>query len=283
MTARLVAMAAALVPLASSAAHADDWFALPQQWAAADADFSRQAAEPEPASRPAPDIGQILKEDLQRWPGELWTDLRLAYGSPRSLLALGIAGAATWAIREYADDPAANHWKDDGGQLGVGVNIGDVLGHPGTHLAAAAGLYFAGAASADPRLLGFARRMIDTLVLTDLSTLAVKGIAGSDRPNGQRWGFPSGHAASSFAVATLVDDEFGHGWGTMAYALAGFVGWSRIDGGKHDVSDVFFGAAMGIVIARGICEGRSRQAAGEWAVVPYVAPDMAGVAFVKAF
>jgi membrane-associated phospholipid phosphatase len=66
--------------------------------------------------------------------------------------------------------------------------------------------------------------------------------------------FPSIHSSSGFAAATVVAREVAERWpaqkgwvGPVAYALAATPGLSRIYMGKHWMSDVVMGAAVGII------------------------------------
>lgn len=59
--------------------------------------------------------------------------------------------------------------------------------------------------------------------------------------------FPSGHAAASFAVASVVA-RCCPALGWPAYALAGFVAVTRVFRGSHYVSDVLAGVVVGLVI-----------------------------------
>lgn len=66
------------------------------------------------------------------------------------------------------------------------------------------------------------------------------------RPNGDDRSFPSGHAAFSFTAAEFMRKRYGWEYGLPAYALAGFVAYSRVEADKHNPIDVIVGAAMGI-------------------------------------
>jgi membrane-associated phospholipid phosphatase len=76
----------------------------------------------------------------------------------------------------------------------------------------------------------------------------------SDRSGFNRFqsSFPSGHALSAFAVATVVAHRYReHRWVPFAaYGIAAAIGFSRVSEGAHFSSDVFMGAALGYTITR---------------------------------
>jgi len=101
--------------------------------------------------------------------------------------------------------------------------------------------------------------------------LAFKGITGRKQPlqytgngpytdsffNGTHNPFHSGgfysvHAMAATSVAAVIAHRYrNHRWVPfVAYGLAGAISFARITGSNHFPSDVFFGGAMGFVIAR---------------------------------
>jgi len=58
--------------------------------------------------------------------------------------------------------------------------------------------------------------------------------------------FPSGHTASSFAVAGAIYFLGNKNWGIGAFILAGAIGFSRLYLGVHYPSDVICGGMVGI-------------------------------------
>ncbi len=84
--------------------------------------------------------------------------------------------------------------------------------------------------------------------LTSLAVTAVlKEAVPKKRPNGGKHSFPSGHTSIAFQGAGFIHKRYGLGYAIPAYAIASFVGYSRIKGKKHYVEDVVAGAAIGVV------------------------------------
>jgi undecaprenyl-diphosphatase len=63
--------------------------------------------------------------------------------------------------------------------------------------------------------------------------------------------FPSGHATTAFALATLLSLWYPRGTAGLV-ALAALVGWSRVVLGSHFPSDVLGGAILGCAVVLGL-------------------------------
>lgn len=75
----------------------------------------------------------------------------------------------------------------------------------------------------------------------------LKRIVLKPRPDGSdNYAFPSGHTTSAFSGAAFIERRYGWKYGIPAYAMASFVGYSRIQANKHDGWDVLGGAIIGI-------------------------------------
>ena len=77
-------------------------------------------------------------------------------------------------------------------------------------------------------------------------TFTLKYTIDAERPDGGSHSFPSGHTSISFSAAEFVRKRYGREYGLPMYALASFVGYSRVEAEEHYVRDVLAGAAIGI-------------------------------------
>ena len=79
------------------------------------------------------------------------------------------------------------------------------------------------------------------------ATYALKYTVPERRPNGGAHSFPSGHTSASVSAAEFIRKRYGWEYGVPAYALAGYVGYTRVESGQHYAHDVLAGAAIGFV------------------------------------
>jgi len=75
------------------------------------------------------------------------------------------------------------------------------------------------------------------------------------------WSFPSGHSASAFGGAWLMNHTFAHRW-RLRYVLASLVAFSRIYLGDHYPGDVTSGSLLGLLFAMFFRKLFSRKRAG---------------------
>ncbi|WP_149276341.1 phosphatase PAP2 family protein [Pareuzebyella sediminis] len=82
------------------------------------------------------------------------------------------------------------------------------------------------------------------------ATWILKYAINKPRPEGRLDGhaFPSGHTSFAFEGASFVQKRYGWKYGVPAYLVAGFVGYSRLEGinDRHDGWDILSGALVGI-------------------------------------
>ncbi|MCQ2251640.1 MAG: phosphatase PAP2 family protein [Bacteroidales bacterium] len=90
-----------------------------------------------------------------------------------------------------------------------------------------------------------------SIALMAISVNGVKNTAKLMRPDGSSHNsFPSGHSATAFMTATMLNKEYGHlsPWvGMLAYTNATATGLMRMANNRHWMSDIMAGAGFGIM------------------------------------
>jgi membrane-associated phospholipid phosphatase len=173
------------------------------------------------------------------------------YGVPFLL----ISGALIATDRKTADllpntqDQAI--WSGRVSQIGASYTLAGLAG----------ATYLIGRATDNQRAREAGFLGLEAIAHSQLLVLGLKQITQRERPlvNDQRGGFwkggdsfPSGHAATSFALATVFAYEYRDHIAVpvTAYSLASLVAASRMSARRHWVSDVFVGSSLGFLVGR---------------------------------
>jgi membrane-associated phospholipid phosphatase len=83
-------------------------------------------------------------------------------------------------------------------------------------------------------------------VMTEGTSLVLQHFIREQRPDKSDWhSFPSDSAAVAFSAASYLQIRYGWNYGLPAYAVAAFVGYSRVEAKKHHWGDVLAGAVLG--------------------------------------
>jgi membrane-associated phospholipid phosphatase len=167
--------------------------------------------------------------------------------SRESLVPL-LAGSAFTAAATRFDGGTQELLKGQAEGLG---EFGASAGAFRTIAPVTAGLFAAGRASTDSRFRAASYDVAQATIVTGLYTGLLKAAVGRTRPDGSDTkSFPSGHTSNAFAWAAVASHHYGPKVGIPAYALAGFIGASRIERDKHHLSDVVAGATIGFIVGR---------------------------------
>jgi membrane-associated phospholipid phosphatase len=111
--------------------------------------------------------------------------------------------------------------------------------------------YAIGRVTHNPKAATVGGDLVRAQLISQAIVQATKHAVGRERPDASNsQSFPSGHSASAFASATVLQRHFGWKVGVPAYAFAGFVAGSRLAMSKHYLSDVLVGAGVGIATGR---------------------------------
>ena len=191
-----------------------------------------------------------------------------------TLTILSIGGAAA-ALGRSIDAPVTRTFSSSE-SLGTVLHSGETIGGARMQLAGALTTYTLGRITGSPKVTQVGADLIRAQIVTQGLTAGIKMAVGRQRPDGTQYSFPSGHSSVTFATATVLQRNFGWKVGIPAYGLAAYVAASRVQVERHFLSDVTFGAAIGIVAGRTVTVGRGDA---RFAVAPAVVPGGAGVSF----
>lgn len=235
--------------------------------------FLALALHPAPAAQPAAAV-EPIDRPLTRLFQNLGRDLK-GLPSTRSagIVAAGVAGG--WFARSGDQDLAG--WalrKGDSRYADAGMVMGDGWVQGGLALST----YAIGAIGGRERVAHVGSDLIRAQVLNGLLTTGLKVSVDRRRPGGGEHGFPSGHTSAAFATAAVLDGQYGWKAGVPAYALAGFIGWTRVRDHVHFLSDVVIGGTIGAVVGRTVTSGHRERS---WSIAPAPTPAGAGVVFLK--
>jgi len=227
------------------------------------------------------------KSDVASLPNRFIEDSRDAFFRADNLTALLLAGGASIAMHNTdADDNLNENFQRHRVFRGFTDESLNVIGYPGAHFAAAGFWYVLSAEHQDEFNRERAWTMMTALSITGLTTGGLKAIRNNDTPNGSRWAWPSGHTASSFTVASVLDEFYGPKVGIPAYAVAGLVAYRMMDTGDHWASDVVFGATLGWVVGHTVAGKHKKFEIAGFQVLPYLAntnSSAMGISLVKQF
>ena len=199
--------------------------------------------------------------DKSNFLSDFRADLESLCTRENALLLLG-AGSVSYAMHESLDDDVAENTARHRNRWGKTQNFIAGIGNPPHQLAAISGLYAYSLLQDDVESHELSKSLLNAVAITEMGTTMLKFAANTGRPNGDSYGWPSGHTSSSFAFASVLDEYYGHWFGIPAYTVAGLVAWERIDDREHDLSDVVFGAALGYVIGRTVAHDHHTRICG---------------------
>lgn len=212
-----------------------------------------------PPDRPLTRIVQNLGNDLKQLP------------AAETVVILGVGGAATM-IASHSDH-RVDRWTVTH-PASSWTTIGRVGGDGWVMGGAALGTWAAGAVTHHRLTAHVGADLIRVQVLNGVLTTSLKVAVNRTRPSGGTHAFPSGHTSATFASAGVLQQHFGWKVGGPAYAAAAFVASTRVRDRAHWVSDVAFGATVGLISARAVTRGHQ---SATWSVTPVAIPGGGGI------
>jgi membrane-associated phospholipid phosphatase len=203
--------------------------------------------------------GEEQKKPNRRFKGTLLHNLGddLKHMPRRNSLYWLAAGGAMTAAIHPADDYINEHLS--------GSDFADGFFRPGKYIGSfpvILGASFTTYLIGRERHIGWVQHLgmdlIEATLLSEGITQGLKVAIRRDRPlrdDGTRangFSFPSGHAAVTFAAATVFQQHFGWKAAIPTYLVASYVAMSRLHDERHFASDVMAGATEGIIIGRSV-------------------------------
>lgn len=224
-----------------------------------------------PAPAAAPDV-QAMPSVLSLFTG-LGRDIR-HLPSRETAIVLGVAGGLSLAVHSHDADvtksASGSEMTDEVLDAGATVGGGEV------QIGLAVAAYALGRIGGNTPLATVGADLVRAQILDMLLTQGLKFAVDRTRPDGHPYSFPSGHTSSTFATAAVLARHFGWKAAVPAYGVATYVAASRLSENKHYLSDVIFGAGLGIVSGRAVTVGRGKAKFG---VAPFAAAGGGGVGF----
>ncbi len=157
--------------------------------------------------------------------------------------------------------PADDYFNDHLSTSDTAKNVfllGKYIGSFPVLIGTAGTTYVVGRARGSRRAQHLGMDLIEATLLSQGLTQGIKVAVRRDRPlreDGTRasgFAFPSGHAAGTFAAATVLQQHLGWRWAVPTYTIASYVAMSRLVDDRHWASDVTAGAALGIIVGRSV-------------------------------
>jgi len=200
------------------------------------------------------DVYEVFKAPGS-WDSEDWWRLTAVVGTGVLLYAFD------QKIHNWSQDrrtPETEDWAQFGSSFGSGLFLGGLI----------TSLYLGGELFDEKSLRKTALLSLESWLTAGAVVLGLKAVMGRARPytglgarhfgpfafSSDFYSFPSGHAVSAFAVATVIADQTDFILAdVLAYSLSTWTAMSRVHESKHWASDVFIGAAIGYFIGKKIC------------------------------
>lgn len=186
----------------------------------------------------------------------LTSPFRLKEGDLKWLLPFGAAAAGL-----IATDHETSGWVQRTGSLPFASRTASIAGKFYVLGGISAGVYLVGKAVRNRHAQESGVLAIEALIDSGIDTQILKYAFERPRPNEDMGrgrffkhgsSFPSGHASTAWAVATVFAYEY-HDQPLVkygAYAAASIISFSRYSGRNHFLSDILVGSALGFGIGR---------------------------------
>jgi len=164
---------------------------------------------------------------------------------------LAAGGLAAWLTSE-GEDPERTARILDRSSIDLAIDAGDLFGSGYVVGGGSLALLLLGKTADQKRLSRTAADLCRSYLVSGAAVWALKVSIDRRRPDGGRYSFPSGHTAAAFSTVPVVARHYGRGAALPFALLAVFTGLGRMEDRRHYVSDVLFGAAIGLAAGEAV-------------------------------
>lgn len=224
----------------------------------------------------------VQASDFSSWPNfkDKHFDPFVKKGTDTTSGLILLSGALGVAVTHSEDDSIRAQWKGYQKMDKDSAHIGDILG-TGAFSLVAAGLQY----QFDDREYIY-QSHLRGFVYGGISIYALKTVFARPRPGNSdnHQSFPSGHTTIMFMSATQLQQAYGWGVGSAAYALSIFTAATRLTDDVHWFSDTVGGAFLGLWVGRASYYDHSNLESNSLltpsknlVIVPVLAAQSAGV------
>lgn len=193
---------------------------------------------------------------------------------------LGLAPSAFGSAFKHEDPEFTELW----GKSQFADNtfeLGETIGSGIFPVSLSAASWGFGKAFGSNRMTDFGTDLIRAQAANGIITASLKYSIHRTRPNGGAYSYPSGHTSSTFAMAGVVYKHFGKTWGIPAFAVATYVGFSRLQENKHYLSDVIAGGIIGTYVSLKL--SKHDTGGSSISIAPYRVDDATGLSMSLRF
>jgi len=203
----------------------------------------------------------------------LWLDIKNLPSPPNAYIA-AIGGGAAAAVHPW-DRTFNVRLRSHYDVVDDVFAPAKYYGNTPEQLALSIGTYAYGRIFDKPKVSHLGMDLLRAQIIAELLVQPLKFATHRERPDGSNFqSFPSGHAAATFAAATVIERHLGWKGAALGYGIASYVAASRLHDNVHNVSDVVFGSAVGVIAGRTVTvHGRKM-----WTLTPAFVPG--GVAIL---
>lgn len=189
------------------------------------------------------------------WKELVASDLVSPVTTPARYILIGGSIASAVAFFNQSRNPYKKRESfKDAQPIGNFGFLGEYLGYGPLNLGYIAWASWYGHHYQSETMLKNAEIMARASLYSSSLTLALKSTISERRPGypDDNHSFPSGHSSASFSFASVIAARHGWYYGSVAYALAGFIAVSRVNDDFHYLHDILAGITIGASYGWGV-------------------------------